>query len=93
MNGVMVPNDKVPMSLQAYDATSSGKCKFYSFIVKIGKLYLFWYSMINLLTKVVELIVIDVSFSLPSSSYVFSWFSFLMLAYIRCTIAKNWLQC
>ena len=37
MNGVMVPNDKVPMSPKAYDGTSSGKCKFYSFIVEIGK--------------------------------------------------------
>ena len=37
LDGVAVPNDKVPMNLQAYDGTSSGKCKFYSFIVEIGK--------------------------------------------------------
>ena len=37
LDGVMVPNDKVPMSPKAYDGTSSGKCKFYSFIVEVGK--------------------------------------------------------
>ena len=41
LDGVMVPNDRVPMSSQAYDGISSGKCKFYSFIVEIGKLCLF----------------------------------------------------
>ena len=30
LDGVMVPNDKVPMSSQAYDGTSYGKWKFYS---------------------------------------------------------------
>ena len=41
LDGVMVPNDKVPMSPKAYDGTSSGKYKFHSFIVEIGKFVLF----------------------------------------------------
>ena len=41
LDGVLVPKDKVPMSSQAYDGTSSGKCKFYSFIVEVGKFWIF----------------------------------------------------
>ena len=37
----LVLNYKVSKSSQAYDGTSSGKCKFYSFIVEVGKLGLF----------------------------------------------------
>ena len=50
---VMVPNDKVSKSSQVHDGTSSGKCKFY-FMVEVGKLGLFWYVIIDLLTMVVE---------------------------------------
>ena len=37
LDGIMVPNERVSMSFQAYHGTSSGKCKFYSFIVEVGK--------------------------------------------------------
>ena len=39
--GLSLDGVKVPMSSQAYDGTSSSKCRFYSFIVEIGKMYLF----------------------------------------------------
>ena len=47
LDGIMVPNDRVPMSFQAYHGTSSGKCKFYSFIVEVGK-FLFNFDMARL---------------------------------------------
>ena len=38
LDGIMVPNERVSMIFQEYHCTSSGKCKFYSFIVEVGKI-------------------------------------------------------